>query len=156
MNHNIKILDTELSDSYTLKKGLTKLRINSLSTPFLITIIYLIVEITDAFYWKSGIETILGLWVGTILIVLFTGFRLKYIYGYSINDDIVCLNLVNFFGKKKEFVLPINQIEKIKYRKKTLSLVKIWIHLDDSIKEFYCIEKGLGDELYDGLNVEKL
>tara|TARA_R110002096_G_scaffold28336_1_gene85857 strand:+ start:1673 stop:2143 length:471 start_codon:yes stop_codon:yes gene_type:complete len=156
MNHNIKILDTELSDSYTLKKGLRKLRVNSFSTLFLFTIIYLIVEITDVFYWKYGIGTILGLCVGTILIVLFTGFRLKYIYGYTINEEIVSLNLVNFFGKKKEFVLPINQIEKIKYRKKTLSFDKIWIHLDDSIKEFNFIEKGLGDELYDGLKVEKL
>jgi hypothetical protein len=155
MSEYFEILDAEYGDPAKLKKGLKKLRIRILFVPIFILIAYLIVRITNAFEWKMGIAVVIGFWIGTILNVAFRERKAIYIYDYSLNEGMIKLFLVNVFGNTEELVLPINEIEKIKYRKKGIlrDYGKVWIHLNGSVKELYFLQRGIGDELVEKMNV---
>ena len=158
MTKHSEILDNEWRDSSKLKKGLNKLRINIFFVPVFFSIAYLIVRITKVFEWESGMWLIIGFWIGTILGVVFKELKPKYIYDFSINEEAIRFYLVNVFGNKEDVFLQMSQIEKIKYRKKNFwrNWDKVWVHLDDSVKELYFIKKGLGNGLIENLKVEKI
>lgn len=158
MTKSSEISNVESKYSSSLKKDLKKLRTNILFVPIFFSILFLIVKITDAFNWESGIWSIIGMWTGIILLISFFELKPKYIYGFSINEERIIIDVVNILGTKANVILPTNKIEKVKYRKKNSyrHLDKIWIHLNDSIVELYFITDGLGNGLITRLKVEKI
>lgn len=155
MTKHSEIFDAEWRDSLVLKKGLNKLRIHTFFVPVFFSIAYLVLRITNAFQWESGIWVILGIWTGTILGTVFE-LKPKYIYNFSVYEESIIIYLVSIYGIKKDVVFPKNKIKKVKLRNKNLlrGWDKVWIHLNGSVKEFYFIEKGLGNKMIEKLNVE--
>lgn len=138
-------------------KGLNKHRIDLLLVPISFTIAHLTVAI---FILKLSMNLglLFGYWFSYIILVIIKERREKYIYNYSIDNELIEIYVVSAFGKKNIIQIPIHQLEKLKYRKKTFwrKYDMVWVHLVDSVKEYQFLERNFGDKLIDNIDVEKI
>jgi len=144
--------------STVLEEGLCALRYGHASGILLVVLMYVLIKVTGISEWESGPFYILGALLGTAGSVLFKEKKAIYIYGYQLENEVLELLLVNIFGKKESLLLPVSQIEKVKYRKRNYwnRWDRIWIHSDVEVRQLYFFKKGMGHGLIQQLEVEKL
>lgn len=150
--------DNESTAPSVLQKGLRALRYRYLSGILMLVLVYFLVKVTGISDWKTGPAFIVGTLIGAAGSVIFKEKKAIYIYGYQLENDVLELFLVNIFGKKESLILPVSQIEKVKYRKRNYwnQWDHIWIHSDVEIRQLYFFKKGMGHGLIQQLEVEKL
>jgi hypothetical protein len=144
--------------STVLEEGLWALRYGHASGILWIVLMYVFIKVTGISDWKTGPAFIVGTLIGTAGSVMFKEKKAIYIYGYQLENEVLELLLVNIFGKKESILLPVSQIEKVKYRKRNYwnRWDHIWIHSDVEVRQLYFFKKGMGHGLIQQLQVEKL
>ncbi len=158
MSKNVTKIETGIHNADKLNKALRGMIYRTAFTPVLFLMIYLLLKVTNIYQWEQGGFFVIGLFTGAIIGLMLRGFKANFIYSYSLNNETLNLFLVSVFGKKKVILISINQIDKIKYRKKGVwrRYDKLWIHLIESVKEYSFIKSELGNELVDKLDIDKI
>lgn len=145
-----KTMVTKFSNSARLNKVLRLIRFKILLLPLFFLLVYFLLKLFPIFEWKSGLGITLGSILGTLLIILFRERKTNHIYEMELNELEIRFLLVSFLGETEKKTLTLNEIEKIKCRK-----VNIFIHLKDSVEEYFFTDDTMGANLSNKLNSEQ-